>query len=243
VIIAGIDVETTGLEGDDIEVVEVGYCIFDTSNNLVVSNGSDLFSVDKWSEEAAKHHGIPEYATKIADQRPHQVDVAKRILAYKPEVIVSHNAEYDHPKVTKCWPGLKNVKWLCTLQDFPHDEILGNVTSRRLMHLAVDYGLSVHGWHRAGVDAEMACRIAAKHDVRKVLTNSLLPKFKVVTRGRYSEEGKIITKQLKFRWDSENKVWWKDGFTKVDADTIEKIVKKAAPGWAVEITPMPPRSY
>jgi DNA polymerase III epsilon subunit-like protein len=243
-IIAGIDVETTGLDGDDIEVVEVGYCVFDTEGMFILSAGSELYSVDKWSDEAAKHHGIPEYATKIANQRPHQSNIDERILAYKPEVIVSHNASFDHPKVTKCWPKLKEIKWLCTLQDFPHEEVLKtSVTSRRLMHLAVDYGIPVHGWHRAGIDAEMACRIAAKHDIRKLYNDSLLPKFRVTTRGRYSEEGKNLTRQLKFRWDSESKVWWRDGFTKADADIVEKIVKKAAPGWSVEITPMPPRSY
>lgn len=241
-IIVGIDTETTGIDsnnGAEIEIVEIGYVIYETDNNLVISSNSELFAVKTWGEDAEKIHGIPQWATQIANHTPETVDISARILAYKPELIVAHYAPYDYPKVIKHWPKLKEVQWLCTKEDLPHEQLLHKVASTRLMHLAVDYGFTIPGWHRAMVDAEMCCRIAAKHDLKKAKLIAQQPKFKITTRGRFSEEGVEKVKQLKFRWHTEEKFWWKDNIIKPDAEVIQKILTKVAPSWTITIEEQP----
>lgn len=243
-IIVGIDTETTGLT-DDKEIVEIGYAIIETDSGVLISSGSELFAVEKWSSEAEKIHHIPEWATKIASLNPSQIDLASRILPYKPTLIVAHYAISDYSLVCKHWPKLdkSNIKWLCSKEDLPHEKIIPGVTSTRLMHLAVDYGITVHGWHRAMQDAETAARIAAKHDLKKIVAWLDLPKFKVTLRGRFSEDGGKLAKKLNFRWNPDDKVWLRENLAQADANIIEQAFKKTAPGWSVELIPTGPRAF
>ena len=164
-IIVGIDTETTGMH-DDAEVVEVGYCVYDTVGKIEIASGSDIFRPKLWddrAEEAAQIHHITKEMTELAGLVPSDINLTKQIMAYKPQLVVSHNAEYDYPKIKRHWPALCQIPWICTYKDLDHTKFTKAVT-RRLMYLAVEYGIPVVGWHRASGDAKIACILASYHD-------------------------------------------------------------------------------
>ena len=242
-IIVGIDTETTGLNDDD-EVIEIGYVIYDTETNYVLSSGSELLEPTKWGSEAEKFHKIPESLTRVAKLKAVDVDLVKRISAYKPSVILAHNASFDYPRIVKLWPGLKDFEWLCTKNDLDHAAVLGyQPQSTRLMHLALEYGFYIIGWHRAMSDSEYVCKIASKHDLEKALVNKKLPKYNITAGGRYNSCGITLMKQLKFRWNDDIKLWSRDGIKQEDLDDIVNKIKLTVPAWTITSAQVPSRPY
>lgn len=237
-IIAGIDTETTGLQrpgGPTIEIVEVGYTIYSTDHELVLSQGSEIFSTDEWGEEAEGIHHIPRSATEIANIRPKDIKLYERFKRYGVEVVIAHNAPSDYPLVVKAWPKFKNIKWICSRADLNHEKFcVPYVASRRLMHLSVDYGIYKPGWHRALGDSEMCTLIAAKHDLASILAGRMEQTYLITTGGSWNAGAKDHLSSVGFRWDSDKKHWWKDGVTKDKVSTIKKLVKKIAPDWRFE---------
>ena len=251
-IIAAVDTETTGIpELADAagvpqrEIVEFGYCVYDTDLKQPVAGGFDVFEVNCWDEmadDAQKAHHIPKSLTEIARLKPSDFDVS-RILRYKPRVIIAHNAPFDYPFVTRCWPELGNSEWLCSQRDLDHSKKINNTSSKRLMHLALEYGFPVVGWHRAYGDAEMVCRIAAEHDLEEALILRKMPRYKISTNGRYDATLKLKLKELKFRWfDKEQHppygAWINDNVTEVDLPLIKNVIIGLRPDWDTKIEPV-----
>lgn len=246
-IIAGIDTETTG-HHDDAEIVEVGYCVYDTESKTEIAAGSDLFNPKLWDEraqEASEIHHITREMASIAGMVPEDIDLAKRILVYKPSIIIAHNAEYDYPKIKRHWPKLcENVPWLCTLKDLDHSKFV-KASTRRLMYLAVEYGIPVVGWHRAGGDARTTCQIASQHDLAQALVLKSKPRFRIMTIGPYSDVAKAQLPKIGFHWQSEpNRCYISENVPQIDVPMLKKKVKEIVPAsWGIVEEQMPPRSY
>ena len=150
-IILGIDCETTGVNYDSSEIVELGLVLYDTIRQLTISTHGMIFKTNTWSVKAEKFHTIPK---EISDKglHPDQCNPWDLVKHFEPEVIVAHFAEFDHHFVIRHWPDFAKVPWLCTKLDIKHSDVLDRIASTRLMHLAVDYGLNPEGWHRAGFE-------------------------------------------------------------------------------------------
>ena len=256
-IVAAVDTETTGVpdvaEAAGLpprEIVEFGYCVYDTEAKQPLAGGYDLFEVDVWddmAEEAStKKHHITKAHTEIAGAKPGSFD-PQRILQYKPRIILAHNAAYDHPFVTSCWPELGQVEWLCTWRDIDHSKVIDDTSSHRLMHLAIEYGFPIVGWHRAYNDAEMVCRIASEHNLEEALIMKRLPKYLVETFGSYNDQMRMKLKEFRFRYAGKGEregwprgVWWNDNITEADLPMVKAAIAGLAPDWSTRFTEVVP---
>lgn len=257
-LIIGLDTEFTSLEDDESEIVEFGGVLYDTDRKLVLASFGKIYSVREWSDSAAECHGIPK---EVSDGMPSiwasdLIDPADALELEKVDYIVAHNAGCDHPKVTKRWPRFLEKPWLCTQWDVKHEEVLRSVTSRKLGHLAVDYGILVTDWHRALADAEVCAKIAAFHDLNAAYERKMEPKFKLLSRGGMFDGQKEMFGTApsvvdgvggKYRWDGKEKCWWKDRLTKeyVEKDGlyIKKQTRGVKPKWSFELEEMEPPKY
>jgi len=215
-IILGCDIESTGLDPNVDEIVEIGMVIYDTHNKRHLALHSDMLQTTVSLKDTMSIHGINDEMAKSG------YDVLynpwKIIEHYKPVLIVAHNAEFDKSFMVKRWSEFKSLQWVCTKKDLQHDQMIGYTSSSRLQHLAVDYGLYQGNAHKALWDALTCCEIAAQHDLNLVLAHLNEPRYIIEAwyNGKdFDSHDFLIQKQyLKkagFKWDSAHKIWVKNG--------------------------------
>ena len=241
-IILGVDVETTGLDVERDEVVELGCVVYDTTLQQLLALHSDLYQTVKWSKEAEEVHQIKQRSSERGYGR--EFNPWSLVEIYKPELAVAHNAEYDKGFVTRRWPEFNKLPWLCTDKDLPHGRFVRKVGSTRLQHLALDYGLmpnTTSKAHRALFDALLCCELVARHDeepsnLSQIIKTLNEPKYLIQAwhEGRPDfqnpsfQRHKEALKQASFRWDGSK--WLRNGVPK---SQLEKYMRLATitPGW------------
>jgi DNA polymerase III epsilon subunit-like protein len=239
-IILGTDVESTGLEPELDQIVELGLAVYDTVAMQFLALHSDLYQTDRWSDEAEAVHHIKQSSMMKGYGR--DFNPWKLVEKYKPDIIVAHNAEFDR-QFTRRWPEFESIPWICTHLDLPHEKFLKKSPCGKLQHLAVDYNFESGQRHRALFDAMLCCEIAAKHDLAKILTSSKEPKYVVAAwhegKPDYSSKDFVTQKEyLKkagFRWDADNQRWIKN---QIPESQVEKYLRLATakPGWKAKST-------
>mgnify|MGYP001553866302 CR=1 FL=1 len=251
-LIVGVDVETTSLDSETGEIVEMGCVLYDTKSERVVSVFGKVYKVNEWGVEAAECHQIPE---EISDMMPmintDGIDPWNAISGDLAKYVVAHNAGHDHAFVTKIWPSFLNKPWICTQRDLNHSDILSKVSSKRLAHLCVDYHISMGSWHQAVADAEACARLAGRHDLDKAYEWKMKPKFRLITYGHYiegvpHEAPSVLADGRRYRWNTDEapRAWSKEDLTLEQVEMDAKYLKEVTNNkWKFEGAPMPPKPY
>lgn len=240
-IICTVDTETTTVD-DLAEVVEIGVVLYDTVNNRTINSFGRILPVKLWSEAAAKVHKIPiEYSNNAS---PLNCNIYEIMDVDKANFIVAHNASFDKPKIVSLWPDFNKKEWIDSVHDLPHDEYLDrDHGSKKLMHLAVEYGIPVFGGHRAVVDAELCAKIAARHDLNDALARKNATKYQLSVGGNYNEKYVEYVKSIKFSYDSKTKLWSKKWLEKSEFMQLLKVLSLDLPEWTITHSKMPKKEY
>lgn len=152
-----VDTETTGLDLDVDEVIELALLPFeyerDTGSITKVDRDAAFSAFRQPSfpipQDSARIHGITDEMVvgKIID--PERVSA----LIQHAHIVIAHNAAFDRPMVEKHWPLFQDKHWACSLAEI--DWKTEGFGSAKL-----DYLLWSRGWfhdgHRALSDAEAA---------------------------------------------------------------------------------------
>jgi DNA polymerase III subunit epsilon len=152
-----VDTETTGLDQDTDEVIELALLPFEYERNtgavVRVDSGAALSAFRQPSfpipPESSKIHGITDerVAGQVID--PHRI----RALIEPAHIVIAHNAAFDRPMVEKHWLLFEEKHWACSFAEI--DWKSEGVGSAKL-----DYLLWARGWfhdgHRALSDAVAA---------------------------------------------------------------------------------------
>lgn len=239
-IIAACDTETTDLDSNIGEIVEIGLVVYDTIAQQILAMHSDLLQTTHWSEAAEKIHKI----TREMSQRGYgpEYNPWPLISHYKPQLIVAHNAAFDKQFITKRWPEFGSLPWLCTKDDLQHDLLIDH-SSGRLQHLAVDYDLIPGRKHRALFDALLCVEIAAKHDLEKSIGMLSEERFKIETwyHGKIDFSSpefntkKDALKKLGFKWDGSR---WSKVLPKSQVDKYMGALTSTKSKWQVTCNPI-----
>lgn len=254
--IVGVDVETTGLEDDD-QIIEMGVVLMCVKTMTTLASFDKIYATDKWDDQAAECHQIDK---ELASSMPHidkdSIDPWDVIQGDLATYVVAHNAEHDYKYVTRRWPSFDQKPWLCTQKDIPHKDLLKSVTSMRLGHLAIDYGILITEWHRAIIDAEVCAKIAARHNLDKAYEYKMEPKYKLIAQGgRFKNQKDQLNNApsvkdgigRNYYWDGDKKYWYKENLTldyvEQDGLYIKQITKGVKPKWSFEIEKMDPPKY
>lgn len=240
-IICGVDVETSGLDASA-EVVEVGVVLYDTVVGRVINSFGKILPVKTWSVDAAKVHKISyEYSYAASGV---YCNLYELLDIRHAEYIVAHNAEFDKPKILSICPDFNDKTWLDTVHDINHDEHLGrSYGSKKLTHLAVEYGIPVMGGHRAVVDATYCCQIASAHDLNKALINKNSTKYQLSIGGEYNEKYVEYVKSLNFKFDGQTRLWVKKWLQKDEFMQWLEALSEDLPQWQITHSKMPKNEY
>ena len=161
-----VDVETTGLDPQRDEVVELGALLIRLQwrpqmTARVVNSYVGLREpmARSWSSAFAIHGISP---AEVRGQRLHEETVAGLIC--KADGIIAHNAPFDRAFLVRLFPAARSRPWRCSMHQIPWSRY--GHPSRRLGALAADYDLAVSVAHRAETDCMTLYRVLLQQDSR-----------------------------------------------------------------------------
>ncbi len=209
-----IDLETTGLDPSQDEILEIGILMFG-----VVADENPFIVATYGSLNQPDHTPISEEITKITGIHPEHVVGAKIDWPYvsdlmrKCSLVVAHNAPFDRSFLLAC-PEISQVTrestWACSLRHI--DWLSKGFRSRSLQHLAADHGFLNPFPHRAIFDC------ATTFNLIKLYFSELTSKCEEhllrILAWKSPFEKKDLLKEHGYRWNSEKRVWYCEVFAK-----------------------------
>ena len=212
-----LDTETTGLDNENDDCLEVGSILFNVKSRSVLAQQSFLLPVE--INNAEKINNIPAEITRLPQPLSEAIKYFESLVRVS-NVIVAHNAEFD-----KKWFGLKKLPqiekpWICSMDDitWPADRQLKTRPSVR--DLALAYGVPVWNAHRALTDCIYLAEVFIRcSELEKLLIRALEPK--VLFRAEISYEDRYLAKNAGFRWNDAIKGAWSRKMSRRDKEKLD----------------------
>lgn len=208
-----LDLETTGLDLTQNQVIEVGAILYSVKHQTVLQQASTLFPVKENPQEHTNK--IKAEATKSFN--PFEIEYNYKWLddmVFQSDYLIAHNADFDKQwLITKGHnysyrPYEKN--WLCTLNDFiwPHNSKPSN-----LINTALNHGIGVTKAHRALSDCQLIAELFDRTEdlqglFERAIARSNEPRY--VVFAQVSFEQKDLAKNAGFYWNPDGKLWTKE---------------------------------
>lgn len=171
---AVVDVETTGLDPDRDEVLELAITLFryDRVNGQVVEIVSEYSGLREPScripREASKMHGITRRMVRGLALDYHKI----RAMLRQAEFVVAHNADFDRSFVGGLIPFSRKRIWLCSLYDI--DWQTKGFESGSIESLAAAHAIKTPKAHRAGADVATLLALLSHKPRRRPYLHELL---------------------------------------------------------------------
>ena len=212
-----LDTETTGLDNEKDDCLEVGSILFNVKSRSVLAQQSFLLPVE--TNNAEKINNIPAEITRVPQPMFEAIKYFESLVQVS-DVIVAHNAEFDRQ-----WFGLNKLppikkQWICSMDDmtWPADKQLKTRPSVR--DLALAYGVPVWNLHRALTDCIYLAEVFKRcSELEKLLIRALEPK--VLIRAEISYENRHLAKNAGFRWNDAIKGAWSRKMSHRDIEKLE----------------------
>lgn len=215
-----VDVETTGLDLNDDEVIELGIVPFvcDSAGRLLTALPGLSALRDPGRPipaESSRIHGITD--AMVSGQSIDAKQVAA--LVGDAQLVIAHNAGFDRPMCEKAWPIFARRPWACSLVGVPWRDL--DSSGNRLGNLLADVGL-FHEAHRAEEDCQalLAVLTAAQAGLdggtalHYLWTNRNQERRRIFA-ARAPFAAKDLLKERGYRWKAEDddagpKSWWRE---------------------------------
>ena len=155
-----LDVETTGLDPNRDEVIELAMIKFRYSERDEVTGVNDIFQ--SFNEPSAPIPPAITELTGITDEMVagHKIDAAAvEAFVADASIVIAHNARFDRPFCEKAWPVFAQRHWACSLAEI--DWLKYGFGGAKLTYLLADMGY-FHDAHRAVDDCHALLEILSR---------------------------------------------------------------------------------
>ena len=199
-----IDTETSGLDPEQDQCLEVGSILFSVAERAVLAQQSFLLPVS--SNAAEPINRIPASVTRLHQPWEQALSYFSSLIEAA-DVLVAHHAAFDRQ-----WFGRGSLpdvqcRWLCTMEDirWPAERQLRSRPSVR--DLALAYGIPVWSAHRALTDCIYLAEVFRRcDDLESLLIRGLEPRQ--LMRAQVSYDDRQLAKDAGFRWNDPVKGAW-----------------------------------
>lgn len=201
-----LDVETTGLDANEDQIIEIGLIRFRYYQDKcqILDSYSGLRDPGHPLSEITKR--LTGIADDMVEGRGIDDNVAMNMIGAS-EILVAHNAAFDRRFVEAYFPNslLQNKLWGCSIQDI--DWKAKGHTSLKLNHLCADQGFLNNFAHRALFDCAATLRLVEPH-LAELIKNAQQSKYRIQAF-KSDFELKDLLKSQGYRWNVPVKVWEK----------------------------------
>ena len=211
-----LDTETTGLDENNDEVIEIGCILFHVPTKVVLSQLSFLFPVSL--NEAEHINGISAEVTNIEQPWEDGLNFFLKLVDCS-DLIVAHNAEFDRKWFGRGkLPKLQKI-WVCSLEDINWSFKRSLKTRPSVTDLALSFSIPVWNLHRALSDCFYISEVFKKcQNLEDILLKATEPRF--LYKALVSYEERSLAKNAGFRWNSPLKGAWSRKLTVEEASLL-----------------------
>lgn len=209
--VLGLDFETTGVDTNTDDIIEVGGVVWDTVRKKPVRIMSELVKTEKVISPAIqKLTGITPEEVEEWGCEPREALQQLAALAAPCDYIVAHNGHRFDRLILERYlarqPDIQiNQPWIDTLTDLPYPEEIG---TRKLPYLASEHGFLNPFSHRAVFDVLTMMKIFSRYSMDDIIELRESPLMRVVAKVSFEEKDKA--KVMGFRWDPQGRQWYMD---------------------------------
>lgn len=220
-LVLGLDLETTGLDTEKDEIIEVGAVVWDTDRQSPVKIFSELVQTQlPISEEVTKITGITTDDVKAWGISPQEALINVEALAGKCSYLVAHNGlDFDKhfiDRYLKLFPDVKlDLPWIDTMTDLPYPD---DLKTRKLSYVAAEHGFLNPFSHRSLFDVLTMMKIFSAYPIKEIIELTQSPMMRVVAQVSYADRDKA--KGMGFRWDPNRKEWF-NGLREAQVKRVE----------------------
>ena len=212
-----LDTETTGLDENNNEVIEIGCILFNVHFKSVLSQLSFLLPVE--TNDAEFINGIPVDVSNVSQPWKEGIQFFLKLIE-SCDFIVAHNAAFD-----KKWFGKGNLpsldkKWICSLEDI-NWSFKKNIKSRpSVTDLALGFNIPVWNLHRALSDCYYISEVFKKIDnLEEILIKATEPKYLYKAIVSYADRS--LAKNAGFRWNNPVQGAWTRKLSETEATNLD----------------------
>jgi DNA polymerase-3 subunit epsilon len=204
-----LDVETTGLDPETCEIIEIGLVEFgmlsDGSSAILETYGGLEEPAGSISEEITSITGITD--EQVKGRRIDWEYVRSKLE--NASIVIAHNAPFDRSFIERR-PELSslNLHWGCSQRHINWSK--HKIKTRALNYIAADMGFVNPFAHRAVFDCATTYRVIEPY-IQELIGRSYESMFLVKAVGAAFEK-KDILKANQYRWLADQRVWAKEVF-------------------------------
>jgi len=209
-----LDLETTGLNKDTCKIIEFAGKV----TAIDKSNGALLGIVDEYESFNDPEESIEPEITRITGITDdivagHSIDweSVSRVLN-QADIIVAHNASFDRSFMDRYLPLSQDKVWVCSVSDINWPERGFGARGQEI--LCIWHGFYYES-HRAMSDVDALIHLVT-HEAEEsdnaaleLIANAKKPTYKIAALNSPFET-KDILKSRRYRWDPQNRYWWKN---------------------------------
>jgi DNA polymerase III alpha subunit (gram-positive type) len=228
-IVAGLDIESTGLDKVKDRPIELGLSLYTTNFNRGLEANAFLVQSDgvPVTDEITEITGITQAMCDKYGRAPKEAYEESLYFVEQSAAIVAFNGRRFDIPMMHAWAKRVGLTFPDKLIIDPYEDMPATLSGstpgmrpQELITMCAKEGI-YYDPHEAGADVGAMLRLMAKRKFEHVLERAQSPMMVIQSHQAYGENAKA--KKQKFRWNPERKIWWKS-VKKIDLDGLWKAI-------------------
>jgi DNA polymerase III alpha subunit (gram-positive type) len=209
-ILAAVDIESTGLDKQNDRIIEMGLVLYSTGQNKILESTGFLVNSDgvKISDEITGLTGVTQGAVDRFGYP--QQDAIETFNAYveQADAVIGHNILwFDLPMIRNTAKRL-GINLVPTKLEIDSMTDLPGTKGEQLVTMCAKAGFLNPNAHSAEDDAKAVVKLVSNYNIEEVAARAASPTLVILSQqGRSQAENKAARK-AGFRWNPDFRVWW-----------------------------------